>query len=281
MPPPPQKFTPLPPQQFTPPPVHTQPFPELRFRSWLADDRKKKELLNELDTNAPSVASQLNMYLCLKNLQSDTMSTRLGIIDLKKQMKEEAEREAKRRDRQIDEFGERLQRQQLLFDEFASSLLASIPRNELQLNAPTFFNTHHTDTTNMDEGIRPITYEEFREKAPSQMHLFYSQGRARHGVYKESKLRFYSKHIPREKYREYKCQLCLFYGHIQWSCPDYVCPRCKQNCGQRHENCTAPRRNFNMVVMMANTPKLMPEPQDFLPVTSTSLLEPTSNVLEG
>src|SRR6266545_3821016 len=127
MPPPPRKFTPLPPRQFTPPPVHTQPFPKLRFRSWLTDDKKKNELLDELNTKAPSIASQLNMYLCLKNLQSETMSTRLGIIDLKKQMKEEAEREAKRRDRQIDEFGERLQWQQLLFDEFATGLLASIP----------------------------------------------------------------------------------------------------------------------------------------------------------
>ncbi len=36
-----------------------------------------------------------------------------------------------------------------------------------------------------------------------------------------------------------------------------------------------------MVVMMANTPKLTPEPQDFPPVASTSLLEPTSNVSEG
>src|SRR6266498_3607443 len=227
MPPPPRRFTPLPPQQFTPPPIHMQPFPEPRFRSWLADDRKKKELLDELDTNAPSIALQLNMYLRLKNLQSEMMSTRLGIIDLKKQMKEEAEQEAKHCDRQIDPFGEHLQRQQLLFDEFASSLLASIPRNELRLNALIFFNTHHTDTTNMDEGIRPITYEEFQEKAPSQMHLFYSQGRARHGVYKESKLRFYSRHIPREQYRERKCPLCLFYGHLQWSCPDYICPRCK------------------------------------------------------
>ena len=134
--------------------------------------------MDELDTKAPSIASQLNMYLRLKNLQSETMSTRLGIIDLKKQMKEKAEREAKRCDQQIDQFGERLQWQQLLFNEFASSLLASIPRNELWLNAPTFFHTHHTDTTNMDEGICPITLEEFREKAPSQVHLFYSQGRA-------------------------------------------------------------------------------------------------------
>src|SRR6266498_2284724 len=279
--PPPRRFTPLPPRQFTPPPIHTQPFPELRFRSWLTDDKKKKELLDELDTNAPSIASQLNMYSHLKNLQSETMSTRLGIIDLKKQMKEEAEREAKRRDRQIDQFGEHLQWQQLLFDEFASSLLASIPRNELWLNAPIFFNAHHTDTTNMDKGIRPITYEEFLEKAPSQVHFFYSQGKARHGVYKESKLKFYSRHIPREQYSEFKCQLCLFYGHIQWSCPDYVCPRCKQNCGHRRENCTAPQRNFDMVIMMANTPELTPEPQDFPPVASTSLLEPTSNVSEG
>ena len=137
------------------------------------------------------------------------------------------------------------------------------------------------DTTNMDEGIHPITYEEFQEKAPSQMHLFYSQGRARHGVYKESKLKFYSRHIPRKQYREFKCQLCLFYRHIQWSCPNYVCPQCKQNCGHQRENCTAPRRNFDMVVMMANTPELMPEPQDFPPVASTSLLEPTSSISEG
>src|SRR6266511_3184804 len=59
MPPPPRRFTPLPPRQFTPPPVHTQPFPELRFRSWLTNERKEKELLNELDANAPSIASQL------------------------------------------------------------------------------------------------------------------------------------------------------------------------------------------------------------------------------
>src|SRR6266542_3213413 len=276
--PPPRRFTPLPPRQFTPPPVHTQPFPELRFRSWLADDRKKKELLNELDTNAPSVASQLNMYLRLKNLQSETMLTRLGIIDLKKQMKEEAEREAKRCDMQIDQFGERLQRQQLLFDEFTSNLLTSIPRNELRLNAPKFFHTHADDTTNMDEGLRPITYEEFKEKAPMQMHLFYSQGRARYGVYKQSKLKFYSKHIPHEQYRECKCQQCLFYGHRQWDCPEYVCPRCKRNCGNRKEDCTAPRRNFDMVIMMANTPELTPEPQDFPPVASTSLLEPISSI---
>src|SRR6266496_698746 len=129
MPPPPRRFTPLSPRQFTPPPMHTQPFPEPSFQSWLTDDKKKKELLDELNTTTPSIASQLNMYLRLKNLQSDMMSTRLGIIDLKKQMKEEAEREAKRRDMQIDQFGERLQRQQLLFDEFTSNLLTSIPRN--------------------------------------------------------------------------------------------------------------------------------------------------------
>ena len=36
-----------------------------------------------------------------------------------------------------------------------------------------------------------------------------------------------------------------------------------------------------MVIMMANTPELTPEPQDFPPVASTSLLELTSNVSEG
>ena len=91
MPPPPRRFTPLPPRQFTPPPMHTQPFPKPRFRSWLTDNKKKKELLDELDINTPSIASQLNMYLRLKDLQSSMMSARLDIINLKKQMKEEAE----------------------------------------------------------------------------------------------------------------------------------------------------------------------------------------------
>ncbi len=36
-----------------------------------------------------------------------------------------------------------------------------------------------------------------------------------------------------------------------------------------------------MVIMMANTPELTPEPQDFPPVASTSLLELTSNESEG
>ncbi len=36
-----------------------------------------------------------------------------------------------------------------------------------------------------------------------------------------------------------------------------------------------------MVVIMANTPKLMPELQDFPPVASISLLEPTNNISEG
>src|SRR6266545_1200396 len=52
------------------------------------------------------------------------------------------------------------------------------------------------------------------------------------------------------------------------------------NCGHKPDNCTAPQRNFDMVIMMANTPELTPESQDFPPVTSTSLLEPTSNVTE-
>ena len=173
-------------------------------------------------------------------LEEPSVGNDVDKIRYHRQMKEEAEREAKHREQQINQFEEHLQRQQLLFDEFTSSLLASILRNELRLNAPTFFNTHYTDTTNMDEGICPITYEEFLEKAPSQVHLFYSQGKARCGVYKESKLKFYSRHIPRKQYREHKCQLCLFYRHIQWSCPNYVCPRCKQNCGHQRENCTAP-----------------------------------------
>src|SRR6266545_7321828 len=36
-----------------------------------------------------------------------------------------------------------------------------------------------------------------------------------------------------------------------------------------------------MVIMMANTPELTPEPQDFPPVASTSLLKLTSNESEG
>ena len=111
-------------------------------------------------------------------LEEPSVGNDVDKIRYHRQMKEEAEREAKHREQQINQFEEHLQRQQLLFDEFTSSLLASISRNELWLNAPTFFHTHHTDTTNMDEGIPPIMLEEFREKAPSQVHLFYSQGKA-------------------------------------------------------------------------------------------------------
>src|SRR6266540_3340801 len=124
-------------------------------------------------------------------LEEPSVGNDVDKIRYHRQMKEEAEREAKHREQQINQFEEHLQRQQLLFDEFTSSLLASIPCNELWLNPPIFFHTHHTDTTNMDEGICPITLAEFQEKAPSQVHLFYSQGKARHGIYKESKLKFY------------------------------------------------------------------------------------------
>ncbi len=68
--------------------------------------------------------------------------------------------------------------------------------------------------------------------------------------------------MPHEKYREYKCWICLLYRHIKWSCPWYVCPQCKTNCGHRQENCITPQRNFDRAIMMANTPKLTPEPQD-------------------
>ncbi len=92
MPPPPQRFTPLPPQQFIPPPPpHAQSFPEPSFQSWLADNDKRKELIDKLKANTPPIASQLDVYAKLKNLQSQMMSTRLDIIDLKKQMKEEAQ----------------------------------------------------------------------------------------------------------------------------------------------------------------------------------------------
>ena len=87
--------------------------------------------MDMLETTTPLIASQLAMYAKLKNLQSQMMSTRLDIIELKKQMNEEAQHKAQRRERQIDQFGECLQCQQLLFDEFASSLRASILHNEL------------------------------------------------------------------------------------------------------------------------------------------------------
>src|SRR6266540_1863606 len=165
MPPPPRIFTPLPPQQFTPPPpLCAQLFPEPSFRSWLADNDKRKELIDELKTTAPPIASQLDVYAKLKHLQSQMMTTRLDIINLKKQMREEAQREAQRRERRIDQFGESLQRQQLLFYDFTSSLLASISCNELRLNAPAFF---HKNTGNhcIDEGTHPLTLNEFRIKA--------------------------------------------------------------------------------------------------------------------
>ena len=139
--------------------------------------------MDKLKTTAPPIALQ---YAKLKNLQSQTMLTRLGIIDLKKQMKKEAECEAQRWEQQIDQFGECLQRQQLLFNEFASSLLASksIPCNKLQLNAPTFFHAH-TSNNNMDEGLCPLTLQEFCNRAPSQVYLFYSQGTTQNAIYKE------------------------------------------------------------------------------------------------
>src|SRR6266545_5435770 len=71
MPPPLQRFTPLPPRQFTPPPTpRAQPFPEPSFRSWLTDNDKRKELIDELKTTAPPIASQLEKYAKLKHLQS-------------------------------------------------------------------------------------------------------------------------------------------------------------------------------------------------------------------
>ncbi len=133
--------------------------------------------MSELETTAPSIALQLNMYLKLKNLQSQMMLTRLGIINLKKQMKEEAEREMQHQEQQINQFGECLHWQQLRFDKFASSLLASIPCNKLWLNAPTFFHAY-TNNNNMDEALRPLILEEFYNRAPSQVYLFYSQGTA-------------------------------------------------------------------------------------------------------
>ncbi len=99
MPPPPRRFTPLPSRQFTPPPPpHAQPFPEPSFCSWLADNDKGKELIDKLKVNAPPIALQLDVYAKLKHLQSQMMSMRLNIIDLKKQMKEEAQCEAQCRE---------------------------------------------------------------------------------------------------------------------------------------------------------------------------------------
>ena len=46
----------------------------------------------------------------------------------------------------------------------------------------------NTGNHNMDEGICPLTLEEFCVKAPKQMNLFYSQGSTRQAVYKESTL---------------------------------------------------------------------------------------------
>ncbi|HEX9429848.1 MAG TPA: hypothetical protein VF944_05670, partial [Candidatus Bathyarchaeia archaeon] len=210
---------PLPPRQrMPPPPPRPQPFPEPSFRSWLVDTYKRKELIDQLEVNAPPIASQLDIYTKMKSLQLQTMRMRTEIIDMKKQMREEVQH----RERMIDTFGERLQTQQNLFDGLAARLLDSIPRDELRFHAPAFFHDN-TNDQNMDEGICPITLEEFHVQAPDQIFLFYSQGAAKRAVYKGSTRKFYSKHIPREEYRESKCKTCRLYGHIQWNCIMYVC----------------------------------------------------------
>src|SRR6266540_5753425 len=104
---------------------------------------------------------------------------------LKKQMNEEAQHKAQCREQQINQFGECLQHQQLLFNKFASSLLASILHNELWLNAPTFFHKN-TGNHNMNEGLRSLMLDEFCVKASKQIHLFYLQGTTRKAIYKES-----------------------------------------------------------------------------------------------
>ena len=141
--------------------------------------------MDELEVNSPPIAFQLDVYAKMKHLQSQMVRMWTEIIDMKRQMRKDTQRW----EQIIDCFGEGLQNQQILFDSLASHLLASVLRNELWLNAPMFFHDN-TNNHSMDEGIRPLTLEEFCVNAPNQIHLFYSQGSTRQAVYKESMLKF-------------------------------------------------------------------------------------------
>ena len=46
-------------------------------------------------------------------------------------------------------------------------------------------------------------------------------------------------HTPREKYRNYRCELCERIGHIKWSCNLYECPYCGlESPGHKPQNCS-------------------------------------------
>ena len=79
-------------------------------------------------------------------------------------------------------------------------------------------------------------------------------------------MQWFSYWVPCERYRNYQCDMCKLYGHIQYNCPQYACPHCRKACGHLPDKCPKRQDRDNnhrvgMVLMPPLTPVTIKKPR--------------------
>jgi len=233
-------------------------FPLTCFTEWMKDSTTRDELLGELVKNESPITDQFAAFSTQRTHANETKKLRTEVNEMKNDF-EEFKKLGQRIELCLNALATKIAKAEDSQSSQSRYLLTKLPSQELMRGAPNFF-MKRDDWTVLPKNpstisTQPRVKEEFDQLPQQQQALFYNQHALKWALWNEEKRRFDSTYRPRPEYHDYSCRICHLFGHIIYDCPRYECPRCKNNCGHKPDNCKAPLRSADRTIMMADVPK--------------------------
>jgi len=233
-------------------------FPLTRFTEWMKISTTRDELLGELVQNESPIINQFTAFSTQRTHTDETKKLQTEVNEMKNDFKE-FKKLGQRIELRLNTLATKIAKAEDSQSSHLRYLFTKLPSQELMHGAPNFF-MKHDDWTVLSKNpsvasTQPQVKEEFDQLPQQQRTLFYNQHALKWALWNEEKRRFDLTHRPRPEYHDYSCQICHLFGHIVYDCPRYECPRCKNNCGHKPDNCKAPLHSINHTIMMADVPK--------------------------
>jgi len=233
-------------------------FPLTRFTEWMKTSTTRDELLGELVQNESPITDQFAAFASQRTHAEETKKLRTEVNEMKNNF-EEFKKLGQRIELHLNNLATKIAKAEDSQSSHSRYLMTKLPSQELMRGAPNFF-MKRDDWTILPKNpsiasTQPQIKEDFDQLPQQQQTLFYNQHALKWALWNEEKRRFDSTHRPRPEYHDYSCRICHLFGHIIYDCPRYECPRCKNNCGHKPDNCKAPLRSSDRTIMMADVPK--------------------------
>jgi len=233
-------------------------FPLTCFTEWMKTSTTRDELLGELIQNKSPITDQFAAFTSQWTHTKETKKLRTEVETMKNDF-EEFKKLGQRIKLRLNNLATKIAKAEDSQSSHSRYLMMKLPSQELMCSAPNFFMKRDNWTILPKNpsvaSTQPRIKEDFDQLPQQQWTLFYNQHALKWALWNEEKWCFDSTHRPHPEYHDYSCRICHLFRHIIYDCPQYECPRCKNNCGHKPDNCKAPLHSSEQTIMMADVPK--------------------------